>query len=87
MKSEIIESRVKSAIDDAELEVTGADCDFTVTIISEQFQGLPRVKRQQRILSAFSDLLASGELHALTVKAYTLNEWNQRSNTYIQISL
>lgn len=87
MKTDIIESRIKSAIDDAELEVNGADCDFTVTIISEQFQGLPLVKRQQRILSEFSDLLASGELHALTVKAYTLDEWNQRSNSYIQISL
>lgn len=82
-----IEQRIVNTIADAELEVEGADCDFTVTVISETFKGLLPVKRQQRVLAGFSDVLASGELHALTVKPYTLEEWNKRITSLVQLSL
>ena len=87
MEAAAVENKVLEVLPDAELEVEGADCDFTVTVISEKFAGLNTVKRQQLVLSAFSELLATGELHALTVKAFTLDEWNNKSSGLVQLSL
>ncbi|MCG8313318.1 MAG: BolA/IbaG family iron-sulfur metabolism protein [Pseudomonadales bacterium] len=82
-----VESRIKAIVPESEIEVEGAECDFSVTIVSEAFNGLPLMKRQQMILGEFTELLASGALHALTIKAYTLDEWNNKSSHLVQISL
>lgn len=87
MNASEIEQRIVHVIGGAAIEVEGAECDFTVTVISDEFTGLMPVKRQQRILAGFSDLLAAGTLHALTVKPYTLDEWNDRSVGLVQLSL
>lgn len=87
MDSSEIEQRVTAIIGDAEVEVEGADCDFTVTVISDQFKQLMPVKRQQLILSGFSDVIASGALHALTVKPFTPEEWNKRYSSLVQLSI
>lgn len=87
MDAATVEKTILAILPDAELEVEGADCDFTVTIISEQFAGLNTVKRQQKILAGFSEPLATGELHALTLKTYTLDEWNSKSSGLVQLSL
>ena len=82
-----VEARIKEIVPDSEIEVDGAECDFSVTIVSEAFNDLPLMKRQQMILKGFSELLASGALHALTIKAYTLDEWNNKTSHLVQISL
>lgn len=86
MESTEIEKRIAAIISDAEVEVIGADCDFSVTVISDQFEGLMPVKRQQMILAGFTDVLSSGALHALTVKPYTLGEWNKKYTNLVRIS-
>jgi len=43
-------------------------------VISDAFEGLNTLKRQQPILALFKDELASGALHALSVKARTPRE-------------
>ncbi len=87
MHAEEIEQRIVNQIVDAVIEVEGSECDFTVTVISDRFSDLQPMKRQQMVLSAVSDLLSSGALHALTVKPYTHAEWNSRSAGLVQISL
>ena len=69
-QSEII-NIIKTAIPSANVSAEGADCSFTVQVVSEAFVGVGPVKRQQQILSLFSSLLTTGVLHALTVKAFT----------------
>ena len=80
-----IEKRILNIVDDAEIEVVGADCDFNVTVISNQFSGLLPVKRQQMILEGFKDVLASGTLHALTIKPFTFSEWNKKYSSLVKI--
>ena len=86
MDSSEIESKILEIVPEAEIEVAGADCDFSVTIVSEAFAGLSIMKRQQLILGGFSELLTSGVLHALSIKAYTLEEWNNKSTGLVQLS-
>ncbi len=87
MDSKVIEQKVLAILPDAEMEVEGEECSFSLTIVSDGFAGLNTVRRQQMVLSGFTDELASGALHALTVKAYTLEEWNNKSSGLVQLSL
>jgi acid stress-induced BolA-like protein IbaG/YrbA len=86
MQASDVIARIQAAIPQAQVQVEGADCSFSVVVISDHFAGLLPVKRQQQVLACFSDLLASGDLHALTVNACTAPEWQQK-NSLTQLSL
>jgi acid stress-induced BolA-like protein IbaG/YrbA len=51
------------------------ECEF-VEIVSRLFEGLNRVKQHQMVFNALGDKMKS-EIHALSMKTYTPNEWNQ----------
>lgn len=72
-----VTGRIKAAIPDAEIQVEGADCSFSLAVVSDSFDTMPRVRRQQSILALFSEELSKGDLHALSVKAYTCDEWQK----------
>lgn len=76
-----IEQVFKPADSTVQIEVSGADCNFTTRVISTAFDGLRPVQRQQKVLGAFSDVLADGRLHALTIEAFTPSEWDARSTS------
>lgn len=79
-------SRIQSGIADASVRVEGADCNFTCTVVSPVFAGLRPVLRQQQVLACFSDELADGRLHALTVMAFTPEE-QRGASSLVQLSL
>ncbi|MEY2929058.1 MAG: hypothetical protein RL191_745 [Pseudomonadota bacterium] len=59
------------------IEILGEDgTHFEGTIVSGLFEGLNRVKQHQMVFSALGDKMKS-EIHALSMKTYTPNEWNQ----------
>ena len=89
MEREQVIDRIRQAVPDAtDIEVDGADCDFTAIVLSPSFEGVSPVKRQQGILTRFADVLSTGELHALSVKAHTPDEWQARqSQSLTQLSL
>lgn len=87
MEASTVEKKILDLVPDAQLEIDGADCDFNVVIVSESFDEMSQMKRQQWVLSGFTDEQASGALHALTVKLYTLSEWNNKSSHLVQLSL
>lgn len=78
---------IKQALPSAQISAEGADCSFTVQVVSESFSGVGAVKRQQQILGLFSALLTTGTLHALSVKAYTPEEWAAAQTPLTQLSL
>lgn len=71
MDSHEIIARVKQLYPDAQVDLEGADCSFEMIVISEAFEGMNTLQRQQPILGLFRDELASGTLHALSVRART----------------
>lgn len=74
MTRDEIAARIQSAIPDASLELSGADCSFSLDVISARMQGLAAVARQRLVLGLFAPELASGALHALSVRARTPEE-------------
>jgi len=70
-----VEQLVRQGIPDAKVLVEGEGCDLLITVVSEQFIDLSLVKKQQLVMATLKEPLASGKLHAVSVKAYTQDEW------------
>lgn len=70
-----IEQLVQQGMPDAKVLVDGEGCDLLISVISEQFIDLALVKKQQLVMATLKEPLASGKLHAVSVKAYTPDEW------------
>ncbi|MEQ1558796.1 MAG: Grx4 family monothiol glutaredoxin [Methyloglobulus sp.] len=70
-----VEQLVKKGISDADVLIDGEGCDLLITVVSTQFSDLTLIKKQQLVMATLKDPLASGKLHAVSVKAYTPDEW------------
>jgi acid stress-induced BolA-like protein IbaG/YrbA len=70
-------TRSKTLYPDAEISVAGESCSFEVNVTTPAFAEMKTLQRQRSILTLFNDEIASGELHALTVKAKTPEELQQ----------
>ncbi len=55
-------------------EVEGDGRHFFATIVSAEFEGLPRVRRHQRVYAALGDRMRE-QIHALSMKTLTPAEW------------
>jgi monothiol glutaredoxin len=75
LTAEEVEQFVQQGIPDAKVLVEGVGCDLLIIVISEQFTDLALVKKQQLVLATLKEPLASEKLHAVSVKAYTPDEW------------
>lgn len=56
------------------LEVEGDGRHFFATIVSAEFEGLPRIRRHQRVYAALGDRMRE-QIHALSMKTLTPAEW------------
>ncbi|MFZ5843498.1 MAG: BolA family protein [Pseudomonadota bacterium] len=72
---EALKARMQQAFAGEQVDVSGDGYHFQVTIISERFAGLRAVQRQQQVYAAVQDWIASGELHALSMRTFTPAEW------------
>jgi len=54
---------------------TGEGCDFQVTVVGDVFAGLTPVKKQQLVYGCLTEQIASGAIHAVTIKTYTPEQW------------
>lgn len=71
MEENVLVERIRSLYPDAVVEALGADCNFELHVVSDAFDGMSLLKRQQSVLALFKEEFRSGKLHALGVKAKT----------------
>ena len=64
-----VEARLAAAFADAQISVTGEGNRVEVRVVSAEFEGLSRVKRQQAVYRAIREMIDSGAIHAVTIKA------------------
>ncbi len=77
MTPEEIKQVLESGIENAEVTVEGDGGHFQVRVVSNQFDGLRAVPRQQLIYGLLGDEITSGALHAIGMKTYTVAEWDK----------
>lgn len=59
-------------------KVEGDGYHYQITVVSQIFKELSRVKRQQMIYKLLKDWISEGSLHAVTMKTYTPQEWEKQ---------
>lgn len=59
----------------AEVQVEGNHVHLVV--VSDQFEGLGPVKKQQLVYGALNEAIADGRIHAVHMKTFTPAEWEQ----------
>ena len=58
--------------------VSGGEGKYEAIVISDSFDNLSMVKEHQMVYATVKTQIASGELHALSIKAFTPEEWEQQ---------
>nr|WP_207037337.1 BolA family protein [Salinicola sp. DM10] len=75
MQPSDVKRLLEDRIDGCEFHIQGEGCNFQVVAVGEVFADLNKVKSQQLIYAALSDEIASGALHAITIKTFTPAQW------------
>ncbi len=70
-----IKDLLTSCYDFQELYVKEEGSHFEVIAVAEMFTGMSRVKKQQTIYAPLNEHIASNSIHALTIKAFTPEDW------------
>ncbi|EEY75776.1 BolA-like protein [Acinetobacter calcoaceticus RUH2202] len=79
MNSEQLTQILKEAFPVAEVAVSGQAGKFDLRIVDDQFEGKRTVARQQLVYAPLNTYIASGEVHAVTIRAMTKDEWRKAS--------
>ncbi len=80
MTTDEIKNLIEMGVPDSKAIVTGGDSKYEATVISDSFTGMSLVKEHQLVYSTVKAQIASGELHALSIKAFTRTEWSERNS-------
>jgi acid stress-induced BolA-like protein IbaG/YrbA len=75
METTTVEQLIRDGLPGAEVRVTGDGSHFDAIVVSRLFEGLTPIKKQRLVMDTVRSQIASGELHALSIKTYTPEQW------------
>jgi len=80
MNIEIIKEKLEQALTLDECIVRGENGTFEVIVVGAIFSDLSRIKKQQLIYGPLTSDISSNAIHALTIKAYTPEDWQKQKH-------
>lgn len=75
MRMDYYSDQIEKAISGAKADVTGDGSKFEALVISDEFEGLPTLKRHKLVYAVLDEHIKTGAIHALSIKAHTPEEW------------
>lgn len=72
-----IEQSIRAGLACTHLEVRGDGAHFEAVIVSASFAGLTRVRQHQLVYAALGERMRE-EIHALSMKTFSPEEWAAR---------
>lgn len=75
METLAVTALIRAGMPGAEVEVNGDGQHFMARIVSREFAGKSLIERQRLVMATVSAEIQSGELHAISFKTYTPEEW------------
>ena len=69
-----IEKILRENLNDCELQLTAEGNKLSLQLVTDDFAGLNRVKRQQKVYGLLDDRIKSGEIHAVSMTTLTRDE-------------
>ena len=80
MRMDYFSDLVEQSIDDSKVEITGDGSKFEARVISKSFDGVSTIKRHKMVYAVLDEHIKSGAIHALSIKAFTPEEWAEKEN-------
>ena len=75
---ESIQKSIEQGMSTSYLKVVGDGEHFEAVVVSEEFAGLSRIQRQQRVNKTLGDRMTT-DIHALSMKTFTPQEWQEKN--------
>lgn len=75
MQPEVIRELIEAGLPASEAHVEGDGAHFTAVVVCPAFIGKTRLQKQQMVYDTVKSHLLDGSLHALSIKAFTPEEW------------
>ncbi|MDE0544286.1 BolA family iron metabolism protein IbaG [Vibrio sp. VA3] len=75
MDSAKVQQLLKEALNLQEVHVKGEGSHYEVVAVDACFDGMSRVKKQQLIYAPLMEYIQRNDIHALSIKAFTPEEW------------
>ena len=86
MQPDEIQKLIESGITDVTATVTGGDGHFDATVVGDCFDGKSLVQQQKIVYAVLNEHIASGAIHALTIKTYTPEKWKLAQKLQVGIA-
>ena len=81
MQTEAIKQLIEDGIPGAQVTVTGDGSHFEAIVVSQSFQGKNMVQQHQLVYGTLGGRMESGEIHALALKTFIPEEWDNQSRS------
>ena len=75
METQAVAGLIEAGMPDSEVQVTGDGSHFEAIVVSASFAGKTLLQKQRMVMATVHDQIASGELHALSIRTFTPEEW------------
>ena len=77
MDAQAIEAILRDQLNLDEVYVKGENAHFNVVAVSDDFASMTKVKQQQLIYAPLMHYISTNEIHALSIKTFTVEKWKQ----------
>jgi len=79
MQPDEVKAIIENGITGCEAHATSDGNKYTAIVVSDEFEGKTMVAEQKMIYALVNEYIQSGAIHALTIKAYTPEEWAEKN--------
>ena len=79
MNAQDVKDLLEKQLVDCEIRVEVDGSHVNIIVIGDIFEGKRTVQRQQLVYAALQQQIASGVIHAVNMKTFTSEEWQQNT--------
>jgi stress-induced morphogen len=78
MNAEQLQAIIAAGLECTHLTVEGDGRHWSAVVVSDTFAGMRPIARHQRVYATLGQKMHTDEVHALSMKTYTSEEWATR---------
>jgi len=79
MEPNAVAALIRAGMPGAEVTVTGDGRHFEAVVVSPEFEGKSLIEQHRLVMATVTAEIRSDALHALSIKAYTPQQWAAQS--------
>jgi acid stress-induced BolA-like protein IbaG/YrbA len=72
-----VQQKIAAGLPGAQVMVSGDGSHFEAVVVWAEFEDKTPVQKQKMVYATVNDDITSGALHALSIKAYTPEQWEK----------